>query len=249
MRARPPEPPKRVAAANKSARAEGFEPPTKPGVGSRRSTTELRACGRRGGRGRTDGLPSFGRALDGPEPLAEDVQARWTWPGSNRPPPRCRRGALPLMSYRPGIRPPCRRAVCSCPMGQASRVPSDRAGPSSTVARLAISPISRRTTVEKRALTGPSRSSRTDPVLLIRNRLSAPHHGGRAQPASVPPLRAGVESWEMETRVGSPADPPCVSGLLCRCKGAEHLKGARWWKRGTIPPVPRGSRSRLRPVP
>jgi hypothetical protein len=83
----------------------------------------------------------------------------------------------------------------------------------------------------------------------LRNRLSAPHHGGRAQPASVPPLRAGEKSWEMDMRVGSLADPSCVSGLLCRCKGAEHLVGARWWKRGTIPPVPRGSRSPGRPVP
>ena len=80
---------------------------------------------------------------------------------------------------------------------------------------VAICSISHRAT--ERALTGPSRSSRTDPV-LVRNRLSAPHHGGRAQPASVPPLHAGVESREMEARVDcGDVDPPCVSGLLCRC--------------------------------
>jgi hypothetical protein len=55
-------------------------------------------------------------------------------------------------------------------------------------------------------------------VYRVRNRLSAPRHGGRAQPASVPPLRAGELSWEMAARAErGDVDPPCVSGLLCRC--------------------------------
>ena len=48
--------------------------------------------------------------------------------------------------------------------------------------------------------------------------------------ASVPPLRAGLLSREMEARVDcGNADPPCVSALLCRCSRAEHLTGARQW--------------------
>jgi len=63
-------PPNRVIAAKQMARAEGLEPPTKPGVGSRRSAAELRACGThsarlaarfgstsRRDRDRTDGAP------------------------------------------------------------------------------------------------------------------------------------------------------------------------------------------------
>jgi hypothetical protein len=59
--------------------------------------------------------------------------------------------------------------------------------------------------------------------------------------ASVPPLRAGRLSREMEARVDcGNADPPCVSALLCRCSRAEHLSGARWWKKESNLPVPRG---------
>ena len=66
--------------------------------------------------------------------------------------------------------------------------------------------------------------------------------------ASVPPLRAG--HGEMEARVDcGNADPPCVSALLCRCSRAEHLAGARWWKKESNLRVPCGSRPRLRPVP
>jgi hypothetical protein len=57
--------------------------------------------------------------------------------------------------------------------------------------------------------------------------------------ASVPPLRAG--HGEMEARVDcGNADPPCVSALLCGCSRAEHLSGARWWKKESNLPVPRG---------
>ena len=66
--------------------------------------------------------------------------------------------------------------------------------------------------------------------------------------ASVPPLRAG--HGEMEVRVDCGyADPPCVSALLCRCSRAEHLAGARWWKKESNLRVPCGSRPRLSPVP
>ena len=63
--------------------------------------------------------------------------------------------------------------------------------------------------------------------------------------ASVPPLRAGLLSREMEARVDcGNADPPCVSSLLCRCSRAEHRVGARWWKKESNLLVPRGCRPR-----
>ena len=40
----------------------------------------------------------------------------------------------------------------------------------------------------------------------------------------------GFYPGEMEVRVDCGyADPPCVSALLCRCSGAEHLIDARQW--------------------
>jgi hypothetical protein len=46
----------------------------------------------------------------------------------------------------------------------------------------------------------------------------------------------------MEARVDcGNADPPCVSALLCRCSRAEHLAGARWWKKESNLRVPHGS--------
>jgi hypothetical protein len=112
----------------------------------------------------------------------------WTWPGSNRPPPRCRRGALPALSYRP--RPPLEGRVCSCPMGQASRCPKRPCWPS-LLPLLAIVSISHR--AAERALTGPSRSSRTDPVLL----------------SGIPP---GSSIYEWSSQAG-PASHRCVLGL------------------------------------
>jgi len=94
------------------------------------------------------------------------------------------------MSYRPGTAP-TREAAMQLSDGAGVKVPqaAARALPVAVRCDLFHLPPGQ----QEGPFTGPSRSSRTDPV-LVRNRLSAPHHGGRAQPASVPPLRAGEVS-------------------------------------------------------
>ena len=88
---------------------------------------------------------------------------------------------------------------------------------------------------KKRARIGAQQIESNESSPCLRNSEDANNVG-----ASVPPLRAG--HGEMEARVDcGNADPPCVSALLCRCSRAEHLIGARWWKKDSNLRVPHGS--------
>jgi hypothetical protein len=155
----------------KLARAEGLEPPTKPGVGSRRSATELRASGRRD-RDRTDGLLRFRQALyallsyspncelpvdlAGLEPTASALQVRCS----------------PVLSYRPKVPPPSLASGYSITLGQASTRPNVQCGPNGD-----RTPSPRK---RKRPASGPSRSSRTNPVRVS----GAPRMRTTSEPAS-----------------------------------------------------------------
>jgi hypothetical protein len=76
---------------------------------------------------------------------------------------------------------------------------------------------------KKRARIGAQQIESNESSPYLRSSIAANNVG-----ASVPPLRAG--HGEMEVRVDDGnADPPCVSALLCRCQGAEHLIDARQW--------------------
>ena len=134
--------------------------------------------------------------LAGLEPTASALQARRS-PSAELQAQTAPRGAGMQLSDGTGVRL-SQAAVLTLP-----------------VAVFAIYSISDRAT--ERALHGPQQIESNGSSPGLRNRLSAPQHGGRAQPASVPPLRAGEKSWEMGMRVGCLADPLCVSGLLCRC--------------------------------
>ena len=97
---------------------------------------------------------------------------------------------------------------------------------------------------KKKARIGPQQIESNESSPCLRS-----SEDGNNVGASVPPLRAG--HGEMEARVDcGNADPLCVSALLCRCSRAEHLAGARWWKKESNLRVPCGSRPRfLSPVP
>ena len=140
--------------------------------------------------------------LAGLEPTASALQVRCS----------------PVLSYRPRVPLPSLASGYSITRGQASTHPSVQCGPS-CFEKLHLRPQ------KKRPALGPSRSSRTNPVRLLklRNSEDANNVG-----ASVPPLRAGHEEMEVRVDCGY-ADPPCVSALLCRCSRAEHLIGARQW--------------------
>ncbi len=210
----------------KLARAEGLEPPTKPGVGSRRSATELRASGRRD-RDRTDGLLRFRQALyallsyspncelpvdlAGLEPTASALQVRCS----------------PVLSYRPRARRHGWQA------GIQLRSDRRQLGRTSNADRLPHKTPSPKQ--KKKARIGPQQIESNESSPCLRSSIAANNVG-----ASVPPLRAG--HGEMKARVDcGNADPPCVSALLCRCSRAEHLIGARWWKKDSNLRVPHGS--------
>jgi hypothetical protein len=140
----------------------------------------------------------------------------------------------PVLSYRPKVPPPS--------LASGIQLRSDRR-------QLARTSNADRMEIElhvpgkKKARIGPQQieSNESSPCLRISE--DANNVG-----ASAPPLRAG--HGEMEARVDcGNADPPCVSALLCRCSRAEHLAGARWWKKESNLRVPCGSRPRLSPVP
>jgi hypothetical protein len=91
----------------------------------------------------------------------------------------------------------------------------------------------------KRSASGPSRSSRTNPVRVS----GTPRMRTTSEPASHRCV-LGFYQGEMKARVDiyqGYADPPCVSALLCRCSRAEHLTGARWWMKESNPRVSPGS--------
>ena len=140
----------------------------------------------------------------------------------------------PKLSYRPRSR---RRAPAgySITCGQASTRPNVHCGPT-----FSITPSPKQ---KEKARIGPQQIESNESSPCLRSSEDANNAG-----ASVPPLRAG--HGEMEVRVDCGyADPPCVSALLCRCSRAEHLAGARWWKKESNLRVPCGSRPRLSPVP
>ena len=133
--------------------------------------------------------------LAGLEPTASALQVRCS----------------PVLSYRPRVPPPWLASGYSITPG---------AGVNSSQAAVAGPPFPTEKTPspkqKKRARDGPQQIESNESSPCLRN--SDIEHNDEA---SVPPLRAGVESQEMEARVDCGyADPPCVSALLCRCKAA-----------------------------
>ena len=158
--------------------------------------------------------------LAGLEPTAAAVQVRCS----------------PVLSYRPKVPPPWLAA------GIQLRSDRRQLARTSNADRLPRGPPSPKQ--KKKARIGPQQIESNESSPCLRSSEDANNVG-----ASVPPLRAGCKQ-EMEARVDcGNADPPCVSALLCRCSRAEHLAGARWWKKESNLRVPCGSRPRLSPVP
>ena len=141
----------------------------------------------------------------------------------------------PELSYRPKVPPPSLAGGYSITPGQASTRPSVRCGPHHA------NELHLPAREKKRARIGAQQIESNESSPYLRNSIAANNVG-----ASVPPLRAGLLSREMKARVDcGNADPPCVSALLCRCSGAEHRSGARWWKKESNLHVPHGSHLKM----
>ena len=96
-----------------------------PGVGSRRSTAELRACGRRD-RDRTDGLLCFKQALYAFLSYSPKVDLAGLEPTASALQVRC----SPVLSYRARVPLPSLASGYSSTLGQASTHPNVQCGPS-----------------------------------------------------------------------------------------------------------------------
>ena len=229
MRARPPGSSDLVVATMRHARKDSNLRRLFPVLETGALAAELRACGVRGaGEIGIEPMASCvsDRRSTHAELLADSDVLGWTWPGSNRPPPHCKCGALPTLSYRP-MSPHAGGGYSITPGAGVN-------SPQTSVRTLSLA----KNSISNGKKKGPSRApaDRVERIQsdFFRNSTIVNNHG-----ASVPPLRAGERREEMEARVDcGDADPPCVCALMCGCSGT------RWWKKESNPLFPRGSRSR-----